>query len=808
MNRLRRFALVVICAVLSAQRAGADAGILLPRNQSTPNPAILSLEEMEVTIQIDNGDARVFIRQIFANHTAGIQEGTFIFALPTDATVSDFAVWDGPTRIPAVILERKRAEDIYNSLTRQQIDPGLLEMGERTAEEAARSSEFSAKIAPIPAYGTKRLEIEYHQRITVDNLQSFFALPLHPDAYEKQSAAHFWLHFSLNSAAAIRNFQLVGKSYALAFQQNDEHHVRGEFSGSNVDFAEDFALRYSLDSTKDAAHVITYRNPLPQQPAPTELAPQHPATEPGFFEVTALIAPEKKSSTPSATSPSPQQPAGPRTTIILFDASLSMQWDKLDRSYLALDHLLHNLHAGDRFNLLLFNSQVAAFKPAPIAADPGAIQQALDFIRASYLRGGTNLEVALSAGLEQCSTAATTAETGPAPGEINLVLISDGGATRGHVLNSTIAATYASDLQKVTPSARPKLFAFAVGDDANLPLLKMLTEHGGVLQQVLSTEPVDFKLGAFLSKIGAAPVSDLKLAVNPAAAVGLIYPLDAAVYAGSLGAWVGRYGSPQRNVGFSVTGTRDGKPFDLGARADLLANSQDHPQLPRLWARARVDALLAKIARDGEDAVTIDEIIRLSREYKFVTPYTSFLAAPRALLRPRVIRPGDPVLRVRTDPAICSVVALFPFGLVKPLRHLANEDVWETRFLAPEDMRDGTYSVRLVLRDQKGNTYREAKTFVIATTPPTVRIQLTQNRARRGESLPLKVSASQTTRTLVARMEGAGAVELHWNPQAAANTGSLQIPADLPAGKYRLTVTAEDIAHNTGSQEIEIEIVP
>src|SRR5208337_5117664 len=102
----------------------------------------------------------------------------------------------------------------------------------------------------------------------------------------------------------------------------------------------------------------------------------------------------------------------------------------------------------------------------------------------------------------------------------------------------------------------------------------------------------------------------------------------------------------------------------------------------RTWAAARVKALLEKIEREGEDRASVDEIIRLARKYKFVTPYTSFLAAPRALLRPRVIRPGDPVIRVKTDAAIVSVVALFPFGLVKPLRYLPGEDTWQTRFLA------------------------------------------------------------------------------------------------------------------------------
>ena len=86
-----------------------------------------------------------------------------------------------------------------------------------------------------------------------------------------------------------------------------------------------------------------------------------------------------------------------------------------------------------------------------------------------------------------------------------------------------------------------------------------------------------------------------------------------------------------------------------------------------MWARARVDALLRQIALNGETKEAIDEIIALSKKYKFVTPYTSFFAAPRSLLRPRVIRPGDPVLKVRADESITEVTAVFPFGLTKKL---------------------------------------------------------------------------------------------------------------------------------------------
>ena len=52
---------------------------------------------------------------------------------------------------------------------------------------------------------------------------------------------------------------------------------------------------------------------------------------------------------------------------------------------------------------------------------------------------------------------------------------------------------------------RPRTYIFAVGDDANLPLFRMLAQEDGVLENVLSTEPIEFKLNSFLSKIGRSP---------------------------------------------------------------------------------------------------------------------------------------------------------------------------------------------------------------------------------------------------------------------------------------------------------------
>ena len=801
---MTRILSVFLLFLLTPLSAFPDAGVLIPRDKAQPDPSILSLEEMEITVQIDNGDARVFLRQIFTNHTPRIQEGNYIFALTSRATVSDFAVWDGPVRIPAVILERKRAGEIYNELKRQAIDPGLLQMGERGVEEAKRSAVFSARIVPIPAYGTKRLEFEYRETIPVENLKSYFAIPLRPDAYQAQMARHFKINFDLRSTHALAGFDSAAKGYPLRLTENTPHVVRGTFEGENVNLAEDFIATYNFDRTlSDTLAVMTHRNPMSGQPSPTETAPVRSTSEPGFFAVDALLgsgpikSAEKQNSPTNA--PSAVAELRDKTVVLLFDTSLSMQWEKLERSYEALETLLRSLKPEDKFNLILFNSKIQPFQPAPVGVDAKSVQGSLDFVRASRLRGGTDLQKVLQEGLRESSSAA---------GNPYLVLLSDGEATEGVIHNAKLAAWYEAEWKRLPQEKRPRTYIFGVGDDANLPLLKLLAREDGVLENVLSTEPLEFKLNSFLSKIGRSPVGQLGLSISPESVAELVYPLQDAAFGGSRAVWVGRYQKPAQDVLFAVHGVRDGTPMAISAKANLPGESSEHPQLPRLWARARVDALLEKIEREGEDPASIEEIIRLSRQYKFVTPYTSFLAVPRALLRPRVIRPGDPVIRVKTDPSIVSVVALFPFGLVKKLRYLPDEDIWQTRFLAPADLQDGTYPVRLVMRDRAGQTYRESKTFVIASKSPTVQIKLSKTRYRRGEAIELRVAASQTTRMLVARLEGAAPVDLRWDAKAGASTGELFIPEQMIAGTYHLTVTAEDIAHNMGSQGVDIEIVP
>src|SRR5262249_13382180 len=153
--------------------------------------------------------------------------------------------------------------------------------------------------------------------------------------------------------------------------------------------------------------------------------------------------------------------------------------------------------------------------PQPRPATPQNIDQALAYIRNSRIRGGTDLERALTTALSQEAT-----------GEDFLILISDGGATEGAVQTGRLAARYTAEWHKRPAADRPHTLVFGIGDDANVPLLRMLSTNGGYFDWVRSTEPIEFKLNAFLDKLGQEPVKNLALTATPAANIDLVYPLE------------------------------------------------------------------------------------------------------------------------------------------------------------------------------------------------------------------------------------------------------------------------------------------
>jgi len=798
--RLIVFALAGVSIAFAAllRHTNAQSGALIPVSvKNEPDSSILSLQVMKVDVEIDNQHARVKVLQIFDSHTDQVLEGKYLFALPSQSSISDFAVWDGDLRLPGVILEKRRADQIYSEIKNQEIDPGLLQQD----DEHGGASAFSAKVFPIPAYGSKRVELEYTETLPVGNLTSHFSFPLRPSFGPPQRVGELQINVQALSDSPISPLNFHSTAYTMKAVKTGPNEQQYEFGARDVELKEDLSFDYTIDLPQSALSWIAHRAPERitaydlRDPAPAATDPANPD---GYFQANAIFN-ERLGAVSGGERP-------PRNVLLMLDTSLSMSGEKLSRAVEAIDFFLHSLQARDQFNLILFNDRVEPLAPNPSPATAENVERALGFVKSSTLGGGTDLNQALLKAVELAGAFP--------PGERSVALISDANPTLKTVSVKRIAQAF--DQSNASGSsgssdAQPKtrLFALAVGADANRSLLEELTRKcKGYFAEARETEDISTKLKIVLSRIGSPSIDGLQFVASDPKNFSQVYALQSPNgFDGSSAAFVGRYKKPSPNVEVKVEGGAGDKKVVVSRQVSLPELEEAHDHLPRLWARARVDALIHEMDLNGEREDYISEIIRLSQKYKFVTPYTAFLAAPRSLLRPRVIQPGDPVIRVKTDPSIKSVFAVLPFGETLPLKYLAGEGVWEGRFFAPAWMPDGTYRCRLLMTDKQGNGYQEEKSFVVDSRAPKLGLVAQSQTVRAGDELLVRVSADRDAMRIVAKMYGAAPVQLAWSEKEKVNVGRLRVPAGLASGKYTLTVSAEDFAHNQSSVEAQISVI-
>jgi Ca-activated chloride channel family protein len=773
---------ILLPLAVVSRLGSAQSGVLIPSTGSTPDASKLSLNVMNVDVLIDNQHARVKVLQIFDNHTAQVLEGKYLFALPPAASISDFAVWDADVRIPGVMMEKRRAGKVYSEIKQQQVDPGLLQQDD---EHEGRSA-FSAKVFPIPAYGTKRVEMEYTEMLPVDSLVSHFTFPLKPSFGDPQPIDEFNLHIRVISDHPIAPIEQPNRQFPLTVTRSEPNDFEAEIRARGVELKEDFSFDYRIDVPESMLSFTTYRAPekiSSYDLRDPSLATRNPA---GYFETRAVFNEQAN-----------KQAREPRNVVLLLDTSLSMYGEKLKRAVEAVDYFLHSLSPQDRFALIIFNDEPYSFSPAPLPATTDNVEQALSFIKNSMLGGATDLRKALAKAGELSSQF-------PA-GEHSIVLISDANPTVG---TRSLKQIVEELNNKSNGPSSARVFAFGLGSDANATLLEQLAKVGrGYFARARETEDITTALRIFFDHIGSTSIEGLSLTSTAAGNFFQVYSGADYTFDGSSVAYVGRYRNPSPRTTVTMQGEFGTRPIKLAREVVLPELADVHRHLPRVWARARVDALLREMDLNGEREDYISEIIQLSEKYRFVTPYTAFIAAPRALLRPRLIQPGDPVLRVKTDKSINSVFAVFPFGETLPLTFLQSEGVWEVRFLAPSWLPDGLYRCRLLMTDVGGNAYQETKSFVIDSHAPRLKVKLDNATVRAGDELVVKVSADSDTVRLFARIYGSQPAQLTWSSQQQTNVGKLRIAAGLATGRYTITVSAEDAAHNQSTVEVPIDVV-
>ncbi len=773
-----RAAVIALLALAARpQTARAQAGLLVPSSTGRPDAAVLALREMEVDVGIARGHGRVNVRQVFENRTAAVQEGTYRFRLPPSASVSDFAVWDGLVRVPGVILEKQRARAIYRELTTQRIDPGLLQQGEEDEAAAGAPSSsrpsagavFSARVSPIPAWATKRLEIQFQQEAPLVSGRGEFRLALRPLEGDAPVAGRLTVQVRLEDTRALPDpaaLPLSARGSDLAFD------------GTDVRLDRDLVVRFEPPAGKAPLSLSAFRNPRGALPDALALAPwERPSELPpetdGFF-LLELLPPAR----PAAESAAARAPV---SLAVVFDTSLSHRWSGLETAYAQLVRTLDALSPRDRFTLVSFDRRPVLLT-APGPATPERRRASLAALRARPLAPGSDVSAAL-------------AEAARAVG--------DG----GRILLLTDGPRQLTSAALTTARARALLFTSLTGEEVP-------EAYGTASAQLLAPGASESEADLFFRRLTGPiePKPPAAEAKPPFTVSGGepklhdVYPVLAQPPSpGSLSGWIGRYSVPQPSLRWELA-----TPLVPSGRASLEAGlpveALEARDLPRRWARARVDHLLRLIEAEGERRAWVDEVIALSKRYRFVTPYTAFLAAPRSLLRPRRIQPGDPVLRVECDAATVAVHALLPFGQRLALARRPGTRLWEGRFLVPAGLPDGRYELRLLLRDASGASTSETKHFVVDGRAPVVRPDLPRT-VRPGEVLRIAARTDEDVVVLNARLADGPPVPLRWDAESKRSQALVPVPASL-SGAVDVFFEAVDGAKNVGFARGRLEVRP
>ncbi|TAH49973.1 MAG: VWA domain-containing protein [Chloroflexota bacterium] len=536
-------------------------------------PAYLRVKNHNVTVTIENQVARTKIDQIFVNDSDAVLEGTYIFPLPDDAAISDFAMYVDGVRLEGKVLDREQAREIYEGIVRRQRDPALLEYIGRGA--------FQARIFPIPPHSEKRVDISYAQILKAENGLVKYVYPLSTEKFSPQPLGSVSINVDLKSAAALK--AIYSPTHNVSVSRENDFHARIGYEASNVKPDRDFVLYYSVSEDAIGATLLTYKPD---------------SSTDGFFLL--LVNPKVQVE---------QQQVVEKDVILVLDTSGSMQGEKIVQARNAAKFVLNQLQPQDRFSVITFATGIISYAPgklSPSSERGGAIR----FVENIAASGSTNINRSL---LEAMAIADKTRPT-------IVIFLTDGLPT----VDETNTERIIENVKQNAPS-NVRLFTFGVGDDVNTLLLDSLAEkHRGTSAYVRPGEDIEETVSGFYAKISTPVLSDLKIDFGGIETYDAYpFPLPD-LFAGTQLVIAGRYkngGAATIALNGNVNNQTQRFAFeDLNFKTD----GGDEFIAP-LWATRKIGYLLAQIRLHGENREAVDEIVALAIRYGIVTPYTSFL---------------------------------------------------------------------------------------------------------------------------------------------------------------------------------------
>src|SRR5258708_1680631 len=252
---LQCLAMFFAALFLSVASAAAQ-GVIVPgpctrcpeRTRPLPLPRSLPIKSIKIDTKIASQVATTHVEQIFRNDTDATLEGTYLFPIPEQASITEFAIWDGDRRLVGEVRSREEARRIYDEIVRRQRDPGLLEY--------AGKDLFQASIFPIPPHSDKKLEIIYSQVLRAESGTVAYRYPLGTGRQLAQIGSVAG-RVELEGKDPLRN--IYSPTHEIDVKRNGDRRSVVSFESGNGKEPRDFQLFYTISREDFGLTLLTHR---------------------------------------------------------------------------------------------------------------------------------------------------------------------------------------------------------------------------------------------------------------------------------------------------------------------------------------------------------------------------------------------------------------------------------------------------------------------------------------------------------------------------------------------------------------------
>ncbi len=531
-----------------------------------------------VSVEIKDQVAITTVKQVFFNPNEYNLTGTYVFALPENASINEFKMIIDGKEIKGEIVEKAEAAKIYTDLIRKNKNAGLLEY--------INKKSFKATVYPLLPNKDTPIEIKYTQLLKSENELVEFEYPMNTARFSDAKIEELKLSVNLKTTVPIRS--IYSPSHEIKTQKTDENNAIITFDAKNIVSDKDFELYYAYSNKDFAMNLLTYAD----------------GQEDGYFML--MVTPKTKFD---------ETEILPKDIVFVLDISGSMNTDnKIGQAKNALKYCVKNLKTKDKFNIITFNSGIETYKEIMLDANEGNINAAVKFTEELYAMGGTNINDALSRAL---STIGVKEE-----GRIKMIVfLTDGQPTSGVTNVEQIVKNSAANNKNDV-----RIFTFGVGYDVNTFLLDSIAENShGTRDYVKPKEDIEEVVSSFFNKISNPVLGSLELKFDGVKAYRFLPRTMPDIFKGTQLTVFGRYAG-DGNAKITLTGTVAGKSKTFEVEQNFAKTDTSAEFLPRLWAVRRIGFLVDQQRLYGQNEEFRKEIIQLGKRFGIVTSYTSMIA--------------------------------------------------------------------------------------------------------------------------------------------------------------------------------------